>query len=283
MRKLLSANFYRMFRSKIYWFSMLFMFGFGLVAIIRRVCDVMKYSDYAYQTADGLWFVGVICGVIVMAIFISIWVGTDYSDGTIRNKLIVGRTRSEIYLSNWIVCTIASIMMHLTYIFVVAILGNLLLEKMVTPAKTLIIATLISCLAIVAFVSLFLMVAMLIHTKATSAITTMIVALLLLTSAMTVFNMLEEPEYIEPAYEVMVDGEVIPQDRKINPKYLSGAKREFYQFILDVSPEGQMIQLGKDMYMTFPENMEYFPIYSLLIICITNACGMKCFYKKDLK
>ncbi|MGY3662454.1 MAG: hypothetical protein ACXAHE_00930 [Roseburia sp. 1XD42-69] len=38
------------------------------------------------------------------------FLGTDYSDGTIRNKLTVGHTRTNIYLANLIVTFAAGLL-----------------------------------------------------------------------------------------------------------------------------------------------------------------------------
>ena len=38
--------------------------------------------------------------VLLSSILTGLYLGTDYSNGTIRNKLTVGRTRIEIYFAN---------------------------------------------------------------------------------------------------------------------------------------------------------------------------------------
>ena len=280
MKKLLSANFSRLFHSKIYWLGMIFMFGFAAFAVASRFRDKLVAPDYAYPTADGLWFVGGMYFAIVLAVFISIWVGTDYSDGTIRNKLSVGHTRAEIYSSNWIVCTVASLMMHVIYILTVWGAGYLLLGKFETPTKTLVLCTLASLVTVIAMSSLFLLLAMLIHNKATGAVVSMILALVLLFGAMTVMQMLSAPELVG-GFTVSVNGEMRYIERQPNPDYLSGIKREIFQFILDFQPGGQMIQYG--MSESLPTNFARFPIYSLLFVFITVAGGWGFFRRKDLK
>ena len=52
---------------------------------------------------------------LVAAVFISLFVGSEYSDGTIRNKLVVGHSRMRIYLANLIVCSIACVLISLAY------------------------------------------------------------------------------------------------------------------------------------------------------------------------
>ena len=47
---------------------------------------------------------------LVAAILTSMFIGSEYSDGTIRNKLVVGHSRMRIYLANLIVCSVACVL-----------------------------------------------------------------------------------------------------------------------------------------------------------------------------
>lgn len=281
MRKLLSANFSRLFRSKVYWIGMLFMFGFAAFAVCSRYNQTIRYPEFAYPTADGLWFVGGMYIAVVLAVFISLWGGTDYNDGAIRNKLTVGRTRGQVYLSNWITCVTASIMMQVIYIIVIAGLGVLILGPFETPAKVLLLSSLAGMVTVVAMASLFLMIAMLIHNKAISAVVSMVVSLVVILSAITVLSKLSAPEYYENNYQMTVDGQIVKGEPELNPNYLRGTKREIYQFFLDASPGGQMLQYGAGD--DCPENIEMFPTYSLLFAAVTTGVGFFFFRRKDLK
>lgn len=280
MGKLLSANFSRLFHSKVYWLGMFFMFGFALFAVCARFHDTITMPDYPYATVDGLWFVGGIYLSVVLAVFISIWIGTEYSDKTMRNKIIVGHARGTIYCSNWITCMIASLMMHLVYIAVIAGLGAVLLGRPETPGKVLALSILASLLTVMALSSIFLLIAMLIDSKSTGVVVSMILALLIIFGSMIVFNRLAAPEYYESSYEMVVDGQVIEGEPELNPRYLEGTKREVYQFVLDAVPGGQMLQYGD---MSLPGNIARFPFYSSLIILLTSGFGWICFRRKDLK
>ncbi len=44
---------------------------------------------------------------IILSVFISLFIGAEYEYGTIRNKIISGYDRSEIYLANIFACIIA--------------------------------------------------------------------------------------------------------------------------------------------------------------------------------
>ncbi len=281
MRKLISANFSRLFRSTVFWLGMLFMFGFAALAVGIRFHDLLVAPEYAFPTADGLWFVGGLYFAIIVAIFTGIWVGTEYSDGTIRNKLAVGHTRGEIYGANWVVCVSASLMMHVVYIVTIAGLGYLLLEPFKTPVRTLVLCSLASLATAVAMSSLFLLLAMLIHNKSTGVVAAMIVALALIMGSATVYNRLEAPEYIENNYVMNLDGELVQGEPIPNPNYLRGTKRKVYEFIMDFQPCGQMMVYAFSEEP--PKNLILFPVYSLIITVGTSMGGWFFFRRKDLK
>ena len=104
MSKLLSANFTRMKKAKVFWVCLIFMIGFGLFLIISRYVQFKRFDmmDSAYIEGSLLSYT-VVMG-IVFAVFTSLFIGTEYNDGTIRNKLIVGHTRVNVYLANLITC-----------------------------------------------------------------------------------------------------------------------------------------------------------------------------------
>lgn len=280
MRKLVSANFSRLFHSVIFWLGLSFMFGLAAFAVSMRFRDVLLEPEYVYPTADGLWFVGGMYIVIVLAVFISIWIGTDYSDGTVRNKLMVGHTRGEIYAANWLVCTAAALMMHIIYIVTVAGLGYLLLDPFETPVRTLVLCSLASIATVIAMSSLFLLIAMLVRSKSTGAVAAMITALVLMFGVVTIFNKLNQPEYMED-YRIGTNGEIVLGDPVPNPSYVRGIKRQIFVFITDFSPVGQMIQYGNGD--DLPENLVLFPWYSLMITVTTSVGGWLLFRRKDLK
>lgn len=78
MSKLLRANFTRLWKSKVFWGCILFMFGFSLDFIASQY----KYMEYGYEpNIDAVLFSDCMYIPIVAAVFIGLFIGTDYSDG----------------------------------------------------------------------------------------------------------------------------------------------------------------------------------------------------------
>lgn len=281
MKRLLSANFSRLWKSRVFWLGMVAMSGLGISAVVMRYLDILEDPNYAYTTADGFWFLGGLYISVALSVVISFWIGTEYHDGTIRNKLMVGHTRREIYAANWLTCTVSSLLIHMGYILMVAVSSNLLLDPFKTPARVLAVSTLVSLLTVVAMSSLFVMVAMLTSSKSTGTVIAMILALVMIIGAMTVHSRLTAPEYHENTFVMSVDGEIVPGDPIPNPRYLRGTEREVYQFVQDFQPAGQMMQFNVEG--GFPEHIGRFPAYSLALTVITTGIGYALFKKKDIK
>ena len=280
MTKLLHAEFTRLIKNKIFWLGLLVMVGVPLYGVGVRYHDYAVASEYVWETADGLWFVGGIYIAVILSVFISLFIGTEFNDGTIRNKLTVGHSRNEIYLSNLITCTCVSLFYHIIYIAVLFGAGSLLLKSWETPMKVLAIMTALSLAAVVAVSSVYTMLAMLIHNRSAGAVTAMLVAMAMLIGAMTVYSMLNAPEYIENAFQLSVDGEIVPSDPIPNPKYLTGVEREVYQHLLNTIPTGQLLRFGN---LEYTDDMRYLPLYALAVSAICTAVGFFLFRRKDIR
>lgn len=275
MRKLLSANFARLRIDKIFRLGMFFMFGLGIFIVCTKYSDLIRYQEQELFDDAVLAYVTFIgcCS----ALFCSLFLGTEYSDGTIRNKMIVGHTREAIYLSNWFISIFAAILMAAAFILSYSILGSFLLEEPEASVREMIFYMVISLFTITAYASLFNMLSMLISKKSASAVICLLVFLGLMMLALIIRARLEAPEFFTP-YSFTING-IEQMEPTPNPHYLQPAARRVHQFFLDVLPYGQSIQLA-GWNVVHP----YFLIlYSMVISVVTTAVGIFAFRKKNLK
>lgn len=282
MSKLLRADFARLWKSKIFWIGMVFTVGVGLLSVSTQYREMKLFVDY-HPHIDSFLFSNGFFMPVVAAVFIGLFVGTEYSDGTIRNKIIVGRTRLAIYFSNLVVCVTALLMMHFANIAVVVAVGVPLVGNVAMPIPSLVILGLLSVVTLIALCAIFLLMSMLIHSKASSCVSVILVSLVFLMSAMMIQSKLNEPEYYE-AYSVTYtddSGEVHEDntEREKNPNYITGTKRKVYEFFYDFLPGCQMLQIAAQN----PANPERLPLYSLSIIIVTTVCGSVFFCRKNIK
>lgn len=275
MRKLLSADFSRLWKDKIFWFGTLFMFGLGVFAVCSKYSDIIRYNERELLDDALLAYVPIIgcCS----AVFSSMFLGTEYSDGTIRNKLIVGHMRSSIYLSDWLTNIVAAIIMSIAFLFSYCTFGFFLLEAPNSPLGKIFFYLSISFFTVIAYASIFNMLAILITKKSTSAVLCLLTFFGLLVLALVIRAKLDAPEFIS-GY-IMTSNGLEQTSPKPNPKYLQPAARKVYQFFLDILPTGQSIQLSAfDVLHPF-----LMIVYSTVISVITTFLGIFAFQKKNLK
>lgn len=275
MPKLLRANFSRLWKPRIFHLAVLA----SALLPLAFVCDAYLTTRRGYSVAlESPLFQYEILAGFIGAILAGLFLGTEYSDGTIRNKVAVGHTRAAIYLSNLIVSLAAIALLTLLALATGLASGLLLgLEKSISAGE---IALNLGCglLSSAAFMSLYTMIAMLAHSKASGAVLCLIVVLCMLFASLWIDGALSQPE-VERDYVMMVDGAPILSDPRPNPLYVSGAKRTFLEFAYDLLPFGQAVQLSNNN----AERMERFPALSLLVVLTTSAAGMVLFRKRDLK
>ncbi|MGN0573857.1 MAG: ABC transporter permease subunit [Acutalibacteraceae bacterium] len=280
MKNLLSAEFSRLFKNKLFRFLSAVSFVFGALVQVY-VYFGAKVSDIDPKIDMGLFAVGMVIG-FVAAIFVSLFVGTEYANGTLRNKIINGKSRTSIYFSKYIVCCAAMVAFFAFYYAGSLIFGFILCKEFMSKASALIIIALVLCLASFSYVAVFLAVAMNCGKKSASAVTALVAAIVLFFTAVTTMSNLSEPEVYGEYVYMDEAGNIVEEAAKPNPNYLRGTKRKVYEFINDANPTGQCVQLsgaiGDESFVYKKE----FPIYSCGLIIIGTAIGMIAFKKKDI-
>lgn len=274
MIKLWNANFTRLRKNKIFWLLTIFSIGLALLMIYTKYNDMKKYGD-TIDVSQLILNYTTIIGIII-SIFTSLFLGVEYSDGAIRNKISIGHKRTHIYLSNLAITSITSVFFYIVFITTIIIIGIPLFGNMTLTISQLWI--LLSCIfiTILAYSSIFTFIAMIISNKTIMAVTSLLLAFIMIIAALICFRVLDTQEYIQSA--IMIEGQMKFEEIK-NPKYPSEAKKKIYQNLLDINPTGQMFQIsGKNA-----SNLKKFPIYSLGMIIVFTSLGLVQFKKKELK
>lgn len=82
MSKLLKAGFFRLKKDTIFWVFIFFSVGIAGITLYRFYDANLPKLDKLIN--EYIWYIG-----LFIAIFVSIFVGKEYSEGIIRNKIIV--------------------------------------------------------------------------------------------------------------------------------------------------------------------------------------------------
>lgn len=275
MRKLLRANFMRLKRDKVFLGGCIFLSLFCVLICMMQYWT-MKQIDAQFFVDNFVFGSFQMIGVI-LSVFISLFVGTEYSDGTIRNKIIVGRSRTGIYLANTIGCSFGAVVITLLSMFFTMIVGIPLFGFFKSPLSYMLLMLIVYLVAVVAYASIYNLISMLIPNKAYAAVVNVLLAFVLLFLAVYLYQCLTAPEMIQQG-TLMENGEIV-FDMAPNPSYLTGTKREIYQFFLDFFPGGQAMQVAS-LEAAHPVWMI---VYSVIITVVTNAAGVFFFRRKDIK
>lgn len=278
MSKLLSANIMRLWKEKVFWIVIAIVFALG--AIIPISIKISEIRLGVYNSIDPVFGQFAIFIGVVLAIFCSFFVGKEYSDGTIRNKIICGKKRSDIYLVNFLTCAMVGLMLciafFLPYLGIgIPLLGSFHMEKEIVFWLFLTVIALS-----IAFASIYNLIAMLSTSKAVTASVCILLTFFFLYIGIQLKGMLNQPEIIDgTAYDengiAYQEVEDFP-----NPEYLQGWERQVVRFSCNLIPGGQVAQcVGRGTFGDLPQ----LPIYSLGVILVTTGIGVFVFGKKDLK
>lgn len=274
MIKLLNAGMMRLRKNRVFWLLTIFSISLALFMIFTRYSDMKNYND-VIEVEQLLLNYSTIVGIVI-AIFTSLFLGVEYSDGAIRNKISIGHKRANIYLSNLIIVTITSLFSYILFMVVIAIIGIPLFGAITMSIPTLL--KLIGCIfaTILAYSSIFTFLAMMISNKTVTAIVCIMLAFGMMMAALTCLNILSAQKFMQTAN--IVDGEM-KYETVLNPGYPSKEKRRICQTLIDIIPAGQMFQLAGRT----EANLKVLPLYSLGEFIIFTGIGILLFKKKELK
>ena len=282
MRKLLRADFARVKKTKSFWAGIIVMAALGLIIVWIDYHNSVKYEIPFAEMYAALIFQSTIMLGIVYAVFCSLFSGTEYDHGTIRNKLMVGQSRTSIYLSNFVCCVTAGGIQAVVSVLTILAAGYLPAGRLDMSAGHFWKVSAVTLFLCVAYMSVYNLCSMLIASKSHASIVNILLAFSFMMFATYLFSQLNEPEMINDwsfTDGVMTAGDMVP-----NPNYISGRQRDIMQFLLDFFPGGQSYQIAN--YGT-QEGILLHPLlfcfYSAAITVITNVTGIFLFRRKDIK
>lgn len=275
MYRLLDAGFERIKKNKAFLGFVLVTIGIAIFMLVSNYFDMKNY-DAQISTSELVSNYLPMIGMFI-AIFTGLFVGTEYSDGTIRNKIIAGHKKINIYLSNFIISSIVAIIFEIIWTAFVLIIAVPVFGKPIIELNQLLITCLDSIMFIIAYSAIFNFISVLSCNKTISAVTCILLFFIMLGVTVSAFNIIQTPETVQQGGLNPETG-VVSFEEIPNPKYPSDSKRQFYQTIVDIIPMGQAFSIGAGL----PTNLLMLPIYSSALIVLFNGFGVYLFNKKDL-
>ena len=275
MIKLLRANMLRLVKSATFWICMA---TYALYPIIIALLENSSHSitsDKMLALNYGVeWFP--MQGVFI-AILCSIIFSTDFHNGTLKNKIIMGHSRSAIYLANLLTTMIMSFALSLIYLLIVFVLGMPILGKFTSSASTIIWMLVNGALMLMTYSSIMTFIVM--NSKNSTA--SIIISAIVLTAGALLAYLMNYVASIPPVYldpDLDEFGKVIWNEIP-NPDQPSETVQAFCRFVTDFFPSGQSLQISSGKYA---HNWQM-ALYSLCLIPATTGAGIAIFKKANVK
>lgn len=276
MKRLFTANLARLCKSRLFYGCA------AAVALLMAWNYWVSYSDmaagYYMESLESRAFGPVPFAVLLIAVFCCLFIGDEFGFGTIRNKLTAGYRRWQVFFAMLLTGMAAGLFFLLVYFLVTLTLGVWLLGSFAHSPKWILYCAF--CLLLIVWCSCAIMtaLAMLIFNRAVSVTAGILLALGLIVSAAMLENRLSEPEIIDRYILIDDHGKPMEVESQPNPGYLSGSARQICQWLLDIHPIGQAIQISN----ISGEHPERWPFCSAGVFVLVCGAGIWMFGRRDI-
>lgn len=315
MSGLMRANLYRLKKSRAFWAGL---------ALLLCFCALERYGESVLGGGPGIagrtWPQGSLFLIPVhlfLAGFCGLFAGTEYRDGTIRNKIALGSSRRTIYLAFFYINALAGALFFAAALGGSIFFGALFSMEMKWGGETVFLwaAGLTSC---VAGAAVYTIPAMLFSRRAAgTAAALMLGALMLLAGFLLQERLPASAQTVESAGEEsnLARAEISPEGRSLSwregdageedgqvrigtsgeednsftqedTEYLAGDARAVGEMVCDILPGGQAAQISSGTMFRSGWSPQVRLIMvlacSVIVICVCNSIGIFFFWRKDI-
>ncbi|MBR3759422.1 MAG: ABC transporter permease subunit [Ruminococcus sp.] len=331
MSRLLRANFARIFKSWYFQLGAVIFIVVNFIVPFSTYRDMQKYPEFYhhdYEFVDeltpeerdeyirgmeretlheGYMFSTGLFLPFITTVVIGLFIGTDYSDGTIRNKLVVGHKRKNVYLSNLITAISVSELIYLAGLATSYITARILFDNTILPASEIFMYILAGIFVTASWAAICTSVSMLFHSKAGCITLTLLFACAMSVFSAEIIMSLENPLYYDETvymnsateeivqlpttiekmtpndlYMAGIDPEEVDQyvsQKEEDPNVPHGIKRKVFKLINVATPGCQYIHIG-DWEKSYNDTTI---LWSSLVILAVTSAGIFVFRKQNLK
>lgn len=238
MNKLLKAGIVRYLRSILFWFGL-------FIAVILAVITSSR-AETLHYIDNGLLIL-----YIVLDILITWIIGREFGEGVIKNKVVCGHTKGEVFLSEILLSVIFSEFFFLLTIGIFTATNRYIFEYFALNILAKLFFDFIFITA--SFAVLFTVITHLTHHRTIAVIINTLLIFAMMFAENAIDQRLSEPEFnVTYDYKIVetVDknGNVYEQYVEVegsevitpNPDYLGGRKRTAARFAYDILPMGNI-------------------------------------------
>ncbi len=284
MGNLLSAGMYRLVRSKLAWLLLLIMVVLTsgiFLQTFRLNQENLAAPGFVPSTLhplDNYFFGYSMLQIVSMAVFCPLFLSSEYGDGTLRNKLIVGHSPIQVYLGNLNVNCLFAVISCLTGIFCGMCVGVPMLGWF-QEAGTEYIAfcMLISLTLSLVCTAIYTLITMVVPNRGIAVTVCVLLAFGMIFWGQSLALKLSQPEFQRSIS--VADGGYMYSDSIPNPAFVSGIQRQIYQFFYNLIPGGQAYQI---LAMELESPIQILA-YNILTFTTSTLLGLALFRRKDIK
>lgn len=276
MKRLFTANLARLLKSRVFYASAAVM---TLLAVWNYWVSYMDMrAGYYTESLESRAFGPLPFAILLVSVFCGLFIGEEFGFGTMRNKLIAGYTKRQVYLSMLLISIAAGTFFLLLYYLVTLTVGAALLGSFTRSPEWILYCAFCMLLVVWSFCAVMTLVSMLLVNRAVSVTAGMLLAFGLIAAAAMLDSRLSEPEMIDHYILINEMGKPLEVQRQPNPRYLTGTAREIYQWADDILPTGQAIQIS-NISGEYPER---WPFCALGVIAAVSCTGVALFSRRDI-
>lgn len=265
MCNLLNESFARLFRNKTFRVCLVLVIALPTFLIGMAKIIALQEGSTSSLSADDSLFIMLEMTPLFIAIAAGLFITSDFRHNTIRNKIICGYTRTQIYIANWITCVFVALIFYLLSTAVTVGLMSLFFKTGDLFTSANLYYFLIAIPTLISFTSITVMMTMILRTAASAFFSYFIHMIL------SIFNLIVN----------LIDNNAL---KKFFNLFLPINQLENIKSRCIESDSKSVIGglLGKYF---IPKGFEAvaMPLYAAILIVIVSALGIMHFNKSDVK
>lgn len=294
MMRLLRANLARLQKNQMFRIGVVITAAMGIIcptigAQIER--ELVRLTNALLgQYVENLWidyffFRWVLFVIFLFALCCSLYISTEYSDGTLRNKITAGYSRADIYLATFVTTAVAGCAMYSAWLIPQLCVGIPHLGFFHLFSTEEVAAYVLYLYAImIAFAAIHTFLAMLVSNPTISVILCLgIVVILFLIPTIQTGNLQWKEFWPE---EWNYAGMTYAAGSRC-PFYVGGIRRSLSVFLIEFLPGGPAAQFYSLYYLIESDNYYLNPYVmfcgAAFFVIIPNIIGIRLFGHKELK
>jgi len=285
MGNLLRGECRRLYKSRVFRLCILLEILLNLWPILGEYEKRLLYDPYflpLWKLPDELMSEGGALWVpVITGVFMVFFIGTEFRDKTLNNKLIYGVPRFTLYLCELGVCLLGTMLIYCAGVAVAFGVGVPLLGGLEHPLYEVAWRVAIGGMATLGFTALYHAVFLCVGRIALCAIFPLPLGVGLYFLADRIAWRLERPRYLT-SKTLLEDGTLIESICAENPLYVGGFCRTLYELFYDLLPSGQLLRCG-EYYKPLPAHPWRLLLYTLFFVALCGTAGFLLFRKKQLK